>query len=376
MAKSSSIYMGEAKMALSGKWEKALAASCTLIAVSTVPSLLGVLLPDLLSSIISLIWAICVVAPLSFACVIALRQQHIADEIPFSVMIDRYKQNSKRYLFLVLKISLKILKVLAIPAILFLICIVKSIIDFGDWRATTQYSDMAYLCMIAMFVVFAYKTVEYVFVPFVCNENPEMADEEIIKKSSELTKDNKWTIVKIIIRALLPIFLISIVIYIPIIALFFGAFIEILVGNINTSFANILSYSDGLYGHSFFYIFFLVALFFSCLGLLLSAFMQIRTTVPLSVLYSDLSGYNEITEKTNPTGNNTSSNDSSHEELIVIDSSEPSNDEEKKEEPEIPYEQRYMPQSATSSEPEEPAKNDDKKDDDDIPYEQRYMPRN
>lgn len=368
MAKSSSIYMGEAKMALSGKWKKALAASCTLIAVSTVPSLLGVLLPDLLSSIISLIWAICVVAPLSFACVIALRQQHIADEIPFNVMIDKYKQNSKRYLFLVLKISLKILKAFAIPAVLFLICIVKSIIDFGDWRATTQYSDMAYLCMIAMFVVVAYKTLEYVFVPFICNENPDIADEEIIKKSSELTKDNKWTIVKIIIRALLPIFLISMVIYIPIIALFFGALIGILAGNIAPSFANILSYSDGLYGHSFFNVIFLVALFFSCLGLLLSAFIQIRTTVPLSVLYSDLSGYNDRTEKTNPSDNNC------HEELMVIDSSEPSNDEEKKEEPEIPYEQRYMPQSATSSESEESAKSEDKKDDD-IPYEQRYMPK-
>lgn len=360
--------MGEAKMALSGKWKKALAASCTLFAISSAPSLLGIILPEALSSLISLIWAICVVAPLSFACVIALRQQHIADEIPFNVMIDKYKQNSKRYLFLVLKISLKILKAFAIPAVLFLICIVKSIIDFGDWRATTQYSDMAYLCMLAMFVVVAYKTLEYVFVPFVCNENPEMADEEIIKKSSELTKDNKWTIVKIIVRALLPIFLISIVLYFPIIIFLGVAFIGILAGDIDPLFTNIFSYSNSLYGHPFFNVFFIGALFFSCLGLLLSAFIQIRTTVPLSVLYSDLSGYNDRTDKTNPTDNN------SHEELMVIDSSEPSNDEEKKEEPEIPYEQRYMPQSATSSESEESAKSEDKKDDD-IPYEQRYMPK-
>ncbi len=378
MAKSSSIYMGEAKMALSGKWKNALAASCTLFAISSAPSLLGIILPEALSSLISLIWAICVVAPLSFACVVALRQQHIANETPLTVMIDNFKQNAKRYLFLGLKVFLKILKILAIPAILFLICIVKSIIDFGNWSATTQYSDMAGLCMTAIVGIVVYKSLEYVFLPFVWNDNPEMSDNEIINKSSALTKDNKWTIVKIFIRALLPIILISFVLYIPIFiacAIFIGA----LAGGGFHSFWDMFSFSDNIYGHSMFNVVFVTIFIFSCFGILLSAYTQIRTIVPLSVLYSELSGYDNSAALTISSNDNTSSDNNKREEVLVLDSSEPSNDEEKEEkkvEPEIPYEQRYMPQSPTSTEPEDSTKSDDKKDDSDLPYEQRYMPRN
>ncbi|MBO4736357.1 MAG: hypothetical protein J5614_08170, partial [Paludibacteraceae bacterium] len=46
MAKSSSIYMGEGKMALSGKWESALSACMVAMAVTMAPSFLQLLFID------------------------------------------------------------------------------------------------------------------------------------------------------------------------------------------------------------------------------------------------------------------------------------------------------------------------------------------
>ena len=76
MAKSSSIYMGEGKMALSGKWGSAFSACMVAMAVTMVPSFLQLLFIDtttqtlplssatILFYIISFAWAFCV----SFGC--------------------------------------------------------------------------------------------------------------------------------------------------------------------------------------------------------------------------------------------------------------------------------------------------------------------
>ena len=342
MAKSSSIYMGEGKMALSGKWGSALSACIVAMAVTMVPSFLQLLLIDtqtytlslsattLFFYIFSFAWAFCVSSPLLFACVVGLRQMHISNESPLDVMIEKFKKNISRYIVLELKIALRILVFIAIPLVIYLICIFKGFMEYGDMNPSSQYGGIASLSMFALGIIYIYKTFEFIFVPFIHNDNPDLTDNEILDKSAMLSKGYKWTMFKIMLRAILPAFAILIVLGIAFSFVFMGALIGgIAAAGAGYDFSNLPASSFGL---TFLFIYMIIVLF-------LAAFIQTRMVLPFSVLYSELTGYN-----------NNDQNDQGKtpvavpENVIVTDPEENTNkEEEKKEEPEIPYEQRYMP---------------------------------
>ncbi|MDO4525253.1 MAG: DUF975 family protein [Bacteroidales bacterium] len=342
MAKSSSIYMGEGKMALSGKWGSAFSACMVAMAVTMVPSFLQLLFIDtttqslslssatILFYIISFAWAFCVSSPLLFACVVGLRQMHITNESPLDVMIEKFKKNISRYIVLELKIALRILVFIAIPLVIYLICIFKGFMEYGDMNPSSQYGGIASLSMFALGIIYIYKTFEFIFVPFIHNDNPDLTDNEILDKSAMLSKGYKWTMFKIMLRAILPAFAILIVLGIAFSFVLMGALIGgIAAAGAGYDFSNLPASSFGL---TFLFIYMIIVLF-------LAAFIQTRMVLPFSVLYSELTGYN-----------NNDQNDQEKtpvavpENVIVTDPEENTNkEEEKKEEPEIPYEQRYMP---------------------------------
>lgn len=342
MAKSSSIYMGEGKMALSGKWGSAFSACMVAFAVTMVPSFLQLLFIDdttqtlplsattILFYILSFAWAFCVSSPLLFACVVGLRQMHISNESPLDVMIEKFKKNISRYIVLELKIALRILVFIAIPLVIYLICIFKGFMEYGDMNPSSQYGGIASLSMFALGIIYIYKTFEFIFVPFIHNDNPDLTDNEILDKSALLSKGYKWTMFKIMLRAILPAFAILIVLGIAFSFVFMGALIGgIAAAGAGYDFSNLPASSFGL---TFLFIYMIIVLF-------LAAFIQTRMVLPFSVLYSELTGYN-----------NNDQNDQEKtpvavpENVIVTDPEENTNkEEEKKEEPEIPYEQRYMP---------------------------------
>ena len=342
MAKSSSIYMGEGKMALSGKWGSAFSACMVAMAVTMVPSFLQLLFIDtttqslslssatILFYIISFAWAFCVSSPLLFACVVGLRQMHISNESPLDVMIEKFKKNISRYIVLELKIALRILVFIAIPLVIYLICIFKGFMEYGDMNPSSQYGGIASLSMFALVIIYIYKTFEFIFVPFIHNDNPDLTDNEILDKSALLSKGYKWTMFKIMLRAILPAFAILIVLGIAFSFVLMGALIGgIAAAGAGYDFSNLPASSFGL---TFLFIYMIIVLF-------LAAFIQTRMVLPFSVLYSELTGYN-----------NNDQNDQGKtpvavpENVIVTDPEENTNkEEEKKEEPEIPYEQRYMP---------------------------------
>ena len=342
MAKSSSIYMGEGKMALSGKWGSAFSACMVAMAVTMVPSFLQLLFIDtttqslslssatILFYIISFAWAFCVSSPLLFACVVGLRQMHISNESPLDVMIEKFKKNISRYIVLELKIALRILVFIAIPLVIYLICIFKGFMEYGDMNPSSQYGGIASLSMFALGIIYIYKTFEFIFVPFIHNDNPDLTDNEILDKSALLSKGYKWTMFKIMLRAILPAFAILIVLGIAFSFVLMGALIGgIAAAGAGYDFSNLPASSFGL---TFLFIYMIIVLF-------LAAFFQTRMVLPFSVLYSELTGYN-----------NNDQNDQGKtpiavpENVIVTDPEENTNkEEEKKEEPEIPYEQRYMP---------------------------------
>ncbi|MBQ8019940.1 MAG: DUF975 family protein [Paludibacteraceae bacterium] len=342
MAKSSSIYMGEGKMALSGKWGSALSACMVAMAVTMVPSFLQLLLIDTTTQtlplstttiffyIFSFAWAFCVSSPLLFACVVGLRQMHISNESPLDVMIEKFKKNISRYIVLELKIALRILVFIAIPLVIYLICIFKGFMEYGDMNPSSQYGGIASLSMFALVIIYIYKTFEFIFVPFIHNDNPDLTDNEILDKSALLSKGYKWTMFKIMLRAILPAFAILIVLGIAFSFVFMGALIGgIAAAGAGYDFSNLPASSFGM---TFLFIYMIIMLF-------LAAFIQTRMVLPFSVLYSELTGYN-----------NNDQNDQGKtpvavpENVIVTDPEENTNkEEEKKEEPEIPYEQRYMP---------------------------------
>lgn len=342
MAKSSSIYMGEGKMALSGKWGSAFSACMVAMAVTMVPSFLQLLFIDtttqslplssatILFYIISFAWAFCVSSPLLFACVVGLRQMHLSNESPLDVMIEKFKKNISRYIVLELKIALRILVFIAIPLVIYLICIFKGFMEYGDMNPSSQYGGIASLSMFALVIIYIYKTFEFIFVPFIHNDNPDLTDNEILDKSALLSKGYKWTMFKIMLRAILPAFAILIVLGIAFSFVLMGALIGgIAAAGAGYDFSNLPASSFGL---TFLFIYMIIMLF-------LAAFIQTRMVLPFSVLYSELTGYN-----------NNDQNDQGKtpvavpENVIVTDPEENTNkEEEKKEEPEIPYEQRYMP---------------------------------
>lgn len=342
MAKSSSIYMGEGKMALSGKWGSAFSACMVALAVSMVPSFIQLLFIDpttqtlplsattIFFYIFSLAWAFCVSSPLLFACVVGLRQMHISNESPLDVMIEKFKKNISRYIVLELKIALRILVFIAIPLVIYLICIFKGFMEYGDLNPSSQYGGIASLSMFALVIIYIYKILEFTFVPFIHNDNPDMTDNEILDKSALLSKGYKWTMFKIMLRAILPAFAILIVLGIAFSFVFMGALIGgIAAAGAGYDFSNLPASSFGL---TFLFIYMIIVLF-------LAAFIQTRTILPFSVLYSELTGYNnndQNDQEKNPVA--------VPENVIVTDHEENTNkEEEKKEEPEIPYEQRYMP---------------------------------
>lgn len=341
MAKSSSIYMGEGKMALSGKWGSALSACMVAMAVTMVPSFLQLLLIDTTTQtlplstttiffyIFSFAWAFCVSSPLLFACVVGLRQMHISNESPLDVMIEKFKKNISRYIVLELKIALRILVFTAIPLVIYLICIFKGFMEYGDMNPSSQYGGIASLSMFALGIIYIYKTFEFIFVPFIHNDNPDLTDNEILDKSALLSKGYKWTMFKIMLRAILPAFAILIVLGIAFSFVFMGALIGgIAAAGAGYDFSNLPASSFGM---TFLFIYMIIVLF-------LAAFIQTRMVLPFSVLYSELIGYNnnQNDQKETPVA--------VPENVVVTESEENTNkEEEKKEEPEIPYEQRYMP---------------------------------
>ncbi|MEE1082891.1 MAG: DUF975 family protein [Paludibacteraceae bacterium] len=339
MAKSSSIYMGEGKMALSGKWGSALSACMVAMVVTMVPSFLQLLFIDtttqslplssatILFYIISFAWAFCVSSPLLFACVVGLRQMHISNESPLDVMIEKFKNNIKRYIVLELKIALKILTYIAIPLAIYLICIFRNFMEYDDLTQSSQYGGIASLSMMALVIIYIYKTFEFLFVPFVHNDNPNFTDKEIINKSSELSKGYKWTMFKITLRAALPAFVIFFVLIIAFIFVFIGA----LFGGLAAAGAGY----DFFNLPAFLFVYMIIVL-------LLSAFVQTRTILPFSMLYSELTGYNgnaQNNQEYTPTIVEAPDSEENKENTT----NEEEKKDDKKDEPEIPYEQRYMP---------------------------------
>lgn len=339
MAKSSSIYMGEGKMALSGKWGSALSACMVAMVVTMVPSFLQLLFIDtttqslplssatILFYIISFAWAFCVSSPLLFACVVGLRQMHISNESPLDVMIEKFKNNIKRYIVLELKIALKILTYIAIPLAIYLICIFRNFMEYDDLTQSSQYGGIASLSMMALVIIYIYKTFEFLFVPFVHNDNPNFTDKEIINKSSELSKGYKWTMFKITLRAALPAFVIFFVLIIAFIFVFIGA----LFGGLAAAGAGY----DFFNLPAFLFVYMIIVL-------LLSAFVQTRTILPFSMLYSELTGYNGKTQNSQENTPAIVETPDSEENKENTTNEEEKKDD-KKDEPEIPYEQRYMP---------------------------------
>lgn len=340
MAKSSSIYMGEGKMALSGKWGSAFSACMVAMAVTMVPSFLQLLLIDTTTQtlplstttiffyIFSFAWAFCVSSPLLFACVVGLRQMHISNESPLDVMIEKFKKNISRYIVLELKIALRILVFVAIPLVIYLICIFKGFMEYGDMNPSSQYGGIATLSMIALVITYFYKFLEFTFVPFIHNDNPDMTDNEILNKSSQLSKGYKWTMFKIMLRAILPAFAILFALVIAFSFVFMGALIGgIAAAGAGYDFSNLPATSFGM---TFLFVYMIIVL-------LLAAFIQTRIILPYSVLYSELTGYE------NNAQNSQENTPVVVPENVVVTDPEEKKEVEKKDEPEIPYEQRYMP---------------------------------
>ncbi len=340
MAKSSSIYMGEGKMALSGKWGSALSACIVAMAVTMVPSFIQLLFIDpttqslplssstIIFYILSLAWAFCVSSPLLFACMVGLRQMHISNESPMDAMIGKFKNNISRYIVLELKITLKILVFVAIPLVIYLTCMIKGFMEYGDLNPSSQYGGIATLSMIALVITYFYKFLEFTFVPFIHNDNPDMTDNEILNKSSQLSKGYKWTMFKIMLRAILPAFAILFALVIAFSFVFMGALIGgIAAAGAGYDFSNLPATSFGM---TFLFVYMIIVL-------LLAAFIQTRIILPYSVLYSELTGYE------NNAQNSQENTPVVVPENVVVTDPEEKKEVEKKDEPEIPYEQRYMP---------------------------------
>lgn len=340
MAKSSSIYMGEGKMALSGKWGSALSACIVAMAATMVPSFIQLLFIDpttqslplssstIIFYILSLAWTFCVSSPLLFACMVGLRQMHISNESPMDAMIERFKKNISRYIVLGLKIALRILVFVAIPLVIYLICIFKGFMEYGDMNPSSQYGGIATLSMIALVITYFYKFLEFTFVPFIHNDNPDMTDNEILNKSSQLSKGYKWTMFKIMLRAILPAFAILFALVIAFSFVFMGALIGgIAAAGAGYDFSNLPATSFGM---TFLFVYMIIVL-------LLAAFIQTRIILPYSVLYSELTGYE------NNAQNSQENTPVVVPENVVVTDPEEKKEVEKKDEPEIPYEQRYMP---------------------------------
>ncbi len=340
MAKSSSIYMGEGKMALSGKWGSALSACIVAMAVTMVPSFIQLLFIDpttqslplssstIIFYILSLAWAFCVSSPLLFACMVGLRQMHISNESPMDAMIGKFKNNISRYIVLEFKIALRILVFVAIPLVIYLTCMIKGFMEYGDLNPSSQYGGIATLSMIALVITYFYKFLEFTFVPFIHNDNPDMTDNEILNKSSQLSKGYKWTMFKIMLRAILPAFAILFALVIAFSFVFMGALIGgIAAAGAGYDFSNLPATSFGM---TFLFVYMIIVL-------LLAAFIQTRIILPYSVLYSELTGYE------NNAQNSQENTPVVVPENVVVTDPEEKKEVEKKDEPEIPYEQRYMP---------------------------------
>ena len=359
-------------MALSGKWQKALIACFVAIGISIIPSFINTFLSygnkfnysdsynelRISYGLVALVWSIFVNLPLTYSCTIGLRQMHIANEKPMDVMFDKFKQNWKRYIKLGIKVGLRIMAIIAIPLVLYVFLFFSvffsALFNIGS---IDSIMGLPFLCIIACIVGYYYKYFEYIFVPFVVNDNPEMTDKEVLSKSSTLSKGQKWTMFKIYLRALIPVLLLFIIAFIVIlvpIIIMIGGFAMFGTSNI----FSLLNWN---------FILILIVVYLIA-AILISSFVFLRTKLPLSVLYSELTGYNDkndgpMTPVLLP------------EDVSNTTTEEYAKEEEKKVEPEIPYEQRYMPKSETTSESDSSVKGDDKKDDSDIPYEQRYMPK-
>lgn len=200
--------------------------------------------------------------------------------------------------------------------------------EYGDLNPSSQYGGIATLSMIALVITYFYKFLEFTFVPFIHNDNPDMTDNEILNKSSQLSKGYKWTMFKIMLRAILPAFAILFALVIAFSFVFMGALIGgIAAAGAGYDFSNLPATSFGM---TFLFVYMIIVL-------LLAAFIQTRIILPYSVLYSELTGYE------NNAQNSQENTPVVVPENVVVTDPEEKKEVEKKDEPEIPYEQRYMP---------------------------------
>lgn len=360
MVKSSSIYIGQAKMALAGKWQSAMLACSVAILISMFPTfttyiinhLSGTVNPgefqtyedyqqaltssldmsgwNIFTIVFSFIWTLLMTTPVMLSCCVGIREMHISNKSAMDVMYLFFRENYVSLLKLMWKSALRILKWCGIPLALFLIFRLLQFLD-DDYYASTRYASLASLSQFVFVILCAYKTLEYTVVSYLKNDNPDMADEDILEKSETLMKGNKMLMIKMAVRAVLPVIPIMIGLGFIFLFLVFGA----LFGSMVTLFVS--GNMDTLYS-AFDHIAPMWYYIGIALPILIFAFVISRFIMECSVLYSELIGYVPATEE---------------EEKKDEKSQEEQKEEEKKDgdkgpdeinlEPEIPYEQRYMP---------------------------------
>lgn len=361
MAKSSSIYIGEAKMALAGKWQSALVACSVAIMVAMIPTfaehfisqLTGHVNPgeyqtyeeyrkaltssnisdstyETLVMVINVVWTLLFAVPVMLACLVGIRQMHIEGKSPVDEMVSYIRTDRKELYRQIWNAMMKTLRLCVIPLALYVVfTMLQKFVD--DYYAAERYESLASLSKMVFMIMLIYKSMEYIFISYIKKDNPDLEDEDVLSNSETLVKGNKLVVCKIAVRAALPIIPIVIGLFI----LFFFLAIGAMFGSIFVALFNdkMDLYSIfGYVGPVWYYV-------YVAIKVLILAYVLSRFLMACSVLYSELTNYapksSEDPDKEEPKDEQEKS-----EEENKGNGNAP---EDIKLEPEIPYEQRYMP---------------------------------
>lgn len=201
---------------LKGKWPKAFSITALFTLVNIALSYVLTVVQNLTTNTpilhygVTLIY-LAIFLPLSFGLISSIRKLLKEEKVDCTTFLNDAILNSTKVISIFIKTLLKILlpSILIIVGILGILLLTTFILPFTE-PTLSGYALYIYLLSAFVFVGIAISVLPYSLSSYVLTDNKDLTAKEIIMKSADLMKNNKWNLVKLLLSFLGWLILISI----------------------------------------------------------------------------------------------------------------------------------------------------------------------
>lgn len=200
----------EAKVNLQGKWGKAILIAIVYYLINFVLGMIGQSITNNVLEIIYSVLLIIINVPFAYGYIASLvklsRNENVSPLDFITIGLQSFKNSWMVIFRTVLKMLLPIFLVIVSYMILFL----SAILTFKS-NSSSFLLIIAFILLFGSYIYAFIKGLSYTLTSYVLYDNQDLSGKEIVEKSSELMKNNKWNYIKLSLSFLLYYIVIMIV---------------------------------------------------------------------------------------------------------------------------------------------------------------------